>query len=50
MEVWSRQRKERGRAIERKTQVIKVIIKEKRKRFETSAGIMSNFFWDSAVC
>lgn len=42
VEVGSRVRKEGGRAVERKMQVIKVVIKEK-KSVETSAGAMSNF-------
>lgn len=50
MEVGSRERKEKVRAVERKTQIIKVVLKrgkkEKKKKsgIETSAGIMSNFF------
>lgn len=42
VEVGSRGRKEGGRAVERKMQVIKVVIKEKES-VETSAGTMSNF-------
>lgn len=34
MEVWSRQRKERGRAVERETWVIKVVRKEKKKKVQ----------------
>lgn len=49
MEVGSRERKEKGRAVERKTQIIKVVLKrgkkeKKKSGIETSAGIMSNFF------